>query len=214
MSSKNSGGVFSKIILLHLKKLLKLDKNSFGLVVGLGNYKSTPDSLGPKVIKEEFRSIYNVEELVNYTFNNNNEIESVLINSAKVNDIIYIASSLISQAIKEGIIEKELEEISFPIGQLISKSIFAGEGPDIHIEVDPITSYEVDIETNMKEYGINNSIIEVILDVEIEYQIMLAFEKETHKSNKKIIIESKIIQGKIPNYYNYTNSLLKENQMI
>ena len=35
---------------LVLKKLLKLKKNSFGLIVGLGNDKSTPDSLGPLVV--------------------------------------------------------------------------------------------------------------------------------------------------------------------
>ena len=33
-----------------LKEILNLDKDSFGLIVGLGNAKSTPDSLGPLVI--------------------------------------------------------------------------------------------------------------------------------------------------------------------
>ena len=35
-----------------LKKILKLNNNSFGLVVGLGNDKSTPDSLGPLVVND------------------------------------------------------------------------------------------------------------------------------------------------------------------
>ena len=35
---------------LVLKKMLKLKKDSFGLIVGLGNDKSTPDSLGPLVV--------------------------------------------------------------------------------------------------------------------------------------------------------------------
>lgn len=37
---------------LVLKKLLKLKKDSFGLIVGLGNDKSTPDSLGPLVVSD------------------------------------------------------------------------------------------------------------------------------------------------------------------
>ena len=89
--------------------------------------KEKTSDIYTKVIKEEFKSIYNIEELVFYKLNNNNEVESILINSAKINDIIYIASSLISQSIKDGVIEKELEQISFPIGQLISKSIFSPE---------------------------------------------------------------------------------------
>lgn len=37
---------------LVLKKMLKLKKDSFGLIVGLGNDKSTPDSLGPLVVND------------------------------------------------------------------------------------------------------------------------------------------------------------------
>lgn len=163
--------------------------------------KEKTSDIYAKVIKEEFRSIYDIEELVNYTFNNNNEIESVLINSAKVNDVIYIASSLISQAIKEGVIEKELEQISFPIGQLVSKAIFAGEGPSIHIEVDPITSYEVDIETNMKEYGINNMMFEIYLICKIEMEVMIPLKQEKIVCDNKTLILSQILPGKVPYFY-------------
>lgn len=163
--------------------------------------KERTSDIYARVIKEEFKAIYNVEELVNYTFNNNNEIESVLINSAKVNDIIYIASSLISQSIKEGVIEKELEQISFPIGQLVSKAIFAGEGPNIHIEVDPITSYEVDIETNMEEYGINNIIFEIYLVCKIEMEVMIPLKQEKIVCDNRTLILSQILPGKVPYFY-------------
>lgn len=157
-----------------------------------------------KVIKEEFKTIYNVEELVKYNFNVNNEIESVLIDSKKVNDIIYIASSLISQSLKEGVIEKELETISFPLGQLISKSIFAGEGPDIHIEVNPITSYKVDIETQMKEYGINSVVFEVYLISFIEIEVMIPLKQEKIVCENKTLILSQILPGEVPYFY-YNN---------
>lgn len=49
--SKNSDNV-SETLTIILKKMLKIDKNSFGLVVGLGNDKSTPDSLGPLVVND------------------------------------------------------------------------------------------------------------------------------------------------------------------
>ena len=157
-----------------------------------------------KVIKEEFKTIYNVEELVKYNFNVNNEIESVLIDSKKVNDIIYIASSLISQALKEGVIEKELETISFPIGQLISKAIFAGGGPDIHIEVDPITSYKVDIETKTKEYGINNVLLEIYLTCVIELEVMIPLKQEKIVCKNQTLILSQMLPGEVPYFY-YNN---------
>ena len=40
------------VLTSELKKLLKLNNDSFGLVVGLGNDKSTPDSLGPLVVRD------------------------------------------------------------------------------------------------------------------------------------------------------------------
>ena len=47
--SQNKEKVINTLTLV-LKKILKLNKESFGLVVGLGNDKSTPDSLGPLVV--------------------------------------------------------------------------------------------------------------------------------------------------------------------
>ena len=49
--SKNEEKVI-KVLTLVLKKILNIKKDSFGLVVGLGNPKSTPDSLGPLVIDD------------------------------------------------------------------------------------------------------------------------------------------------------------------
>ena len=47
--SENSNKVIKALINV-LKKIIKIKKNSYGLVVGLGNDKSTPDSLGPLTI--------------------------------------------------------------------------------------------------------------------------------------------------------------------
>lgn len=49
--SKNFLNVKNTLTLI-LKKMLKLNKDSYGLIVGLGNDKSTPDSLGPLVIDD------------------------------------------------------------------------------------------------------------------------------------------------------------------
>ena len=166
--------------------------------------KSKTSDIYTMVIKEEFKNIYNIDEFVNYKFNTNGEIESVLINTAKLNDVIYIASKLISTCLEDGVIEKELESISFPLGQLISKSIFAGEGPNIHIEVDPITSYKVDIETKTKEYGINNIIFEIYLTCVIEIEVMIPLNQEKIICENETLILSQILPGKVPYFYYQT----------
>lgn len=51
--------------LLNLMKFNKISTNDSCLVIGLGNYKSTPDSLGPKVISDLVvtRHLYLIDEL-------------------------------------------------------------------------------------------------------------------------------------------------------
>ena len=166
-----------------------------------------------KIINDTIRKTLSNEEnndIIQIEKNQNNEITNINFKNNKINKILSVSTNNILNEIK-----KETKKIyKVPFGLMYSNHILENLGPNIPYAINILGQINNEAYINVKEYGINNSIIEVILDVEIEYQIMLAFEKETHKSNKKIIIESKIIQGKIPNYYNYTNSLLKENQMI
>lgn len=50
ITDSSNGERLSDVLTNTLKKLLKIKKDSFGLVVGLGNDKSTPDSLGPLTV--------------------------------------------------------------------------------------------------------------------------------------------------------------------
>lgn len=156
------------------------------------------------IIKQEFNETFNTTELVNYQYNSQNEIESILINSKKVNELVYIASSLIKKQLDEKVIETELEQISFPLGQLVSKAIFAGTGPDIYIKVDPITSYKVDIKSIINEYGINNAVFEIYLISVIEVEVMIPLKQEKVTCENKTLILSQIISGDVPHFY-YSN---------
>lgn len=50
VTDTNNGEKVTNVLTKILKDILKLNKKSFGLIVGLGNDKSTPDSLGPLVV--------------------------------------------------------------------------------------------------------------------------------------------------------------------
>ena len=52
VTDKDNRKKLIKTLTLVLKKILKSKEYSFGLIVGLGNDKSTPDSLGPLVIND------------------------------------------------------------------------------------------------------------------------------------------------------------------
>ena len=52
VTDTNNREKVTNVLTAILKDIIKLNKDSFGLVVGLGNDKSTPDSLGPLVVND------------------------------------------------------------------------------------------------------------------------------------------------------------------
>ena len=99
---------------LVLKKMLKLKKNSFGLVVGLGNDKSTPDSLGPLVVNNII--ITNHLYLVN-------ELSSEFKRVAAINPGVMGQTGIETSDIIESIVKKIKPSYLIVIDSLASKSI-------------------------------------------------------------------------------------------
>jgi len=50
ITDSDNANKVSEVLINVLKQVIKIEKNSYGLIVGLGNDKSTPDSLGPLTI--------------------------------------------------------------------------------------------------------------------------------------------------------------------
>ena len=151
------------------------------------------------LIDEKFNNIIEIEK------NESKQITNVNFNNNKINKILTISTNNILREI-----EKDRNKVyEIPFGIMINNHIFHNLGPKIPYIIDTMGMINTNTYVNIKEYGINNSMIEVILDIEIEYQIMLAFVKETQKIKKSIILENKVIQGSIPEYYGNVNSLLK-----
>lgn len=90
---------------------------------------------------------------------------------------------------------------SVPIGVIYDIPILVGIGPKIPFKLDIIANTNNSIYTNIKEYGINNSIIEVILKINLNIQIILPFSSKEVNISKDIPIDTKIIEGKVPTYY-------------
>ena len=99
---------------LVLKKLLKLKKDSFGLIVGLGNDKSTPDSLGPLVVNDIIvtNHLYLLDEL-----------SDSYKRLAAINPGVMGATGIETSDIIESIVNKIKPNYLIVIDSLASKSI-------------------------------------------------------------------------------------------
>lgn len=154
---------------------------------------------------KEFSKIEDTEGLVSYVLDENQSIQSILINSTIVNQMISKGTLALAQLLETNQIENAVENIKLPLGQLISTAFLASKGPNIHIEVLPITSYQVDVVTKTKEYGINNVLFEIYLKAVVEVEILVPLKQSKIECEYRYLIISQIIQGDTPRYY-YTGS--------
>jgi sporulation protein YunB len=141
---------------------------------------------------------------VNINYSDTSNISSVIINTKLVNNILNDAYSVIDEVFNNHL-EEYFADLEIPLGTLVSKSIFSGMGPNIKIPITPVGSYKLDILTNTISYGINNSLIELYLKINVDIEALIPLQKEKFPTETKIIILSQVIQGEVPKYYYSSN---------
>lgn len=81
-------------------------------------------------------------------------------------------------------------------------SVFFGNiGPVIPIKLSFFGFVSSDVNINVKEYGVNNVIIETDVIVDVSNLITLPISTRVHNTSVKEILSIEIIQGKVPSYY-------------
>ena len=109
-------------------------------------------------------------------------------------------------------IEKKLDSMNntiifkMPLFAPTNNVFFANKGPKIPIKYMSNGNIITNIRTEVKNYGLNNALITAYLDINIECTIILPITIKKIEINQTIVLGTRIIQGKIPNYYIGTNS--------
>lgn len=154
-------------------------------------------------------SIYNIkdsyEDLIIIEKNSNEEVIDLNFNNIKINNILHLTTSNILNSINE--LEEDSNMIYYvPLGVIHSLPILINIGPKIPFKIDILGDINNSSDINIKEYGINNVLIEVVLNIKLTIQVILPFVSESVDIDKKIILDSKVLQGNIPNYYGLTKN--------
>ena len=142
---------------------------------------------------------YNYENIIEIEKDKNGKVENLNINNKDVNEILYLTTDNILNNIE--LLEKNKLLLYVPIGVIHNIPILVNMGPKIPFKIEILSSTNNDTFTKVKEYGINSSIVEVYLNVNIQLQVILPFTSEIIDVNKQLLLDSKIIQGDIPEYY-------------
>ena len=94
-----------------------------------------------------------------------------------------------------------------PSGIIFSNTVFSSISPKIPINLKILGNVTSNIKTEVKEYGINNSLVTISVDISVEMMVILPFKTKEVSINNQVPIAIKLIQGKIPEFY--TGNILK-----
>lgn len=163
----------------------------------------------------------NTEELFDVTYNKDGEIILIDFNSKNTSKILSTMTSLVElnlRAIEEGKIDmlelpdNSLEQydmnllekgiiFEIPLGIVTNSAFLHNLGPKIPVKLSLIGDVSTGFSTKIEEYGINNALLKVTIDIEVDTQIILPITSNKITIDCSIPIAIKVIQGKIPNYY-------------
>jgi len=185
-----------------------------------------------KAISEVINDDLKVDELLIIEKDNKNEIQTIDFNPIYVNTILtkitnrvqFNLKSVINgridkiDIINEDLGEYNLDKLShgiifeIPSGIIFNNTLLANLGPRIPVRFDLIGEVISNIGTKITNYGINNAMMEISVNIELNEQVILPFisKKITYVVNAPVAI--KLIQGVVPNYY--FNGLAKDSANV
>ena len=88
-----------------------------------------------------------------------------------------------------------------PFGIATGSSLLYNLGPKIPVKLSLLGDVITGFSTDVTEYGINNALIKLMIDVKVDTRIILPIISEEITINANIPIAMKVVQGKIPDYY-------------
>lgn len=171
-----------------------------------------------KSVTEEVTNQLEVDSLFVLKKENDNTIivdfDPVIVNRvmSKISDVVYNNLKLISKKDKLTLEKYNLDESYFyiPSGIIFNTTILNNVGPRIPINLEIISSVNPNLKTEVTEYGINNSLIEVYINVIVDVKMILPMYSNTMQIVVVVPLAVKLIQGEVPKYYQrgYASSTL------
>lgn len=174
------------------------------------------DEINTLYIKKDILPKTNIDELLIVNLNNNQEVVFVDVdyNEAyklmkdiivKIQDNLFLLESGNIENFKNA---KELKSyngnlyLELPLGLAYNGNLFSSLGPKIPIKISLYEHVLGNVETEVKEYGINNAILNVTLTISLEQKMILPYQEEKIVRDYTLILGSKVINGKVPSLYN------------
>ncbi len=163
------------------------------------------NSISEAVNERVLKQIKN-ESLYTVVRNKDDEIEMIDYNSYLVNIFLRDVTNNVTKYL--AMEEDKSNNASFyiPMGSIFQNPILNNRGPKIPVRMELVGSVLTGVNSKVTNYGINNSLIEIFVHIEVNERVILPVTAKNITIVNDIPISYRIIKGKIPSYYSGTNS--------
>lgn len=157
------------------------------------------------ILKDVVEEI-NISSLYYMKEDTNQNVDSILINTAQINKIL----GLVNKSLDNSINNIPYENIKIPLYSIMGDTLFNSFGPNINLKIYPIGNFKCDVISEVLPYGINNSLFKIYIKVDMKIQSIVPLMKSESNVESQIPIVLQIIQGEVPRYYYNTDKLVPD----
>ncbi|MXQ73178.1 sporulation protein YunB [Clostridiaceae bacterium DONG20-135] len=163
---------------------------------------------------------YNRDDLVRITSDHDGNVSQVEYDTLKLNQILYASLDTIDdslQAAQEGKKDPITDRVFFhegivyelPLGYLTHISMLSDVGPTLPIRMKILNHVNGEIKTISEPYGMNNTLLKIVLQVRIEAQAITVLNVNDISVVSEIPLVIQLVNGDIPNFAPFTASSMK-----
>lgn len=151
-----------------------------------------------EAVSKEVVPNINTENLFFFKTNDKGHVTNVVVDVYQINNVIAKMTADIQNKLQPRLLEENLQ---LPLGVIVNHPLFNNLGPKVNIKIKMVGSVNTDIVTRTVPYGINNSLMEVLIKTKITFLVMMPFYEEEVTMETFTPLVIKMIQGEVPQYY-------------
>lgn len=94
--------------------------------------------------------------------------------------------------------------LKVPIGVVTNTVLLGKLGPTIPVRFSVVGDAVANVTQEVKPFGFDNSVVEIIMNVEVNMNVIIPFSTKSTKVKVQVPIATEIIDGEVPNYIPFT----------
>lgn len=148
-------------------------------------------------LDEQFSQSDNGAEFFDIQRDEDGVMEMVTADSIAINKLIVEISLNIQDLFKD----MQSEYMYIPLGSLMGSKLLSQAGPQVKVNVVPISVTSSDFRTEFEEQGINQTKYMLYIILGCKIKVLCPFAYDTIETSTKVLIAEAVILGKVPSSY-------------